>query len=129
MHLSMFFLIRMGLSRVYHKYPLHWPLLQNQDFLNFGTDLKNPDFAAMANAMGIYGKRVTDPFELEKTLKDAFAHKGPALIDVVTNRMELAMPPSIKAEQIKGFSLYMTKAIMDGRGGEVVELAKSNLWR
>lgn len=98
-------------------------------FLNFGTDLNNPDFAAMANAMGIYGKRVTNPFEVENALRDAFNHPGPALIDVVTNRMELAMPPAVKAEHVKGFTLYMAKAIMSGRGDEVMELAKSNLWQ
>jgi len=98
-------------------------------FLDFGTDLQNPDFAAMANAMGIYGRRVTDPGDLVNVLHDAFAHPGPALIDIVTNRMELAMPPTITAEQIKGLSLYTSKAIMDGRGAEVFELAKSNLWR
>lgn len=98
-------------------------------FLNFGTDLKNPDFGAMATAMGIYGKRVTDPGDLDAALQEAFAHPGPAVIDVVTNRMELAMPPAIKAEQIKGFSLYTAKAIMDGRGAEVFELVKTNLWR
>jgi pyruvate dehydrogenase (quinone) len=98
-------------------------------FLNFGTDLQNPDFGAMANAMGIYGKRVTEPEDLSDALREAFAHPGPALIDVVTNRMELVMPPAIKAEQIKGFSLYTVKAIMDGRGAEVFELVKSNLWR
>jgi len=98
-------------------------------FLNYGTDLINPDFGAMARAMGIYGKRVTDPANLADTLNDAFAHQGPALIDVVTNRMELAIPPTITAEQLKGFSLYTIKAIMDGRGEEVLELAKTNLWR
>jgi pyruvate dehydrogenase (quinone) len=98
-------------------------------FLNFGTDLQNPDFGAMANAMGIYGKQVTDPGDLAGVLRDAFAHPGPALIDVVTNRMELVMPPAIKAEQMKGFSLYAARAIMDGRGMEVFELAKTNLWR
>ncbi len=98
-------------------------------FLNFGTDLKNPDFGAMANAMGIYGKRVEDPAELEGALRDAFAHDGPALIDVVTNRMELVMPPTISVEQIKGFSVYTAKAIMGGRGDEVYELMKANLWR
>lgn len=98
-------------------------------FLNFGTELQNPDFAAMANAMGIYGKRVTDPGNLADVLRDAFAHPGPALIDVVTNRLELIMPPAIKAVQIKGFGLYTVKAIIDGRGAEIYELAKTNLWR
>lgn len=98
-------------------------------FLSFGTDLENPNFAAMANAMGIYSKRVENSDELEEALKSAFAHPGPALVDVVTNRAELALPPSIKAEQVKGFSLYVLKAIMSGRGTEVLELTKSNLWR
>lgn len=98
-------------------------------FLNFGTELQNPDFGAMANAMGIYGKRVTDPGALGDVLREAFAHPGPALIDVVTNRMELIMPPAISAAQMKGFFLYTAKAIMDGRGAEIYELAKTNLWR
>ncbi len=57
------------------------------------------------------------------------AHDGPALLDVVTNRQELAMPPRIQAEQVKGFSLYVMRAVMNGRGDEVLDLAKSNLIR
>ena len=59
-------------------------------------------------------------------MKAAFAHDGPCLVDVVVNRQELAMPPSITAEQALGFSLYLIRAVLNGRGSEVVDLAKSN---
>jgi pyruvate dehydrogenase (quinone) len=98
-------------------------------YLDTGTDLKNPDFAAMANAMGIMGIRVDQSADVEPALRKAFAHPGPVLVDVVTAKQELAMPPKIRLEQAKGFSLFMLKAIINGRGDEVVELAKTNLFR
>lgn len=98
-------------------------------FLNTGTDLVNPNFAKMAEAMGVLGIRVEDPNDLENSLKKAFAHSGPVLVDVVINRMELMMPPKVKLQEMKGFSLYLIKAIIDGRGTDVVDLAKTNLWR
>jgi len=96
-------------------------------YLDTGTDLKNPDFAAMANAMGVLGLRVERSEDLKDALRQAFAHDGPALVDVVTATYELVTPPAIEMEQAKGFSLYMLKAILNGRGDEVVELAKTNL--
>jgi pyruvate dehydrogenase (quinone) len=98
-------------------------------FLNTGTDLINPNFAKMAEAMGVHAIRVEDPNKLESALKEALAHKGPVLVDVVTNRMELVMPPKVKMHEVKGFNLYLLKAIMDGRGSDVITLAKTNLWR
>jgi len=97
-------------------------------FLDTSTDLKNPDFAAMANAMGIKGIRVSESAVLEGALREALAHPGPVLVDVITAKQELVMPPKIQLEQAKGFSLYMLKAIMSGRGDEVIELAQTN-WR
>ena len=73
------------------------------------------------------GSRI--PAEVEPALSAAFAHDGPAIVDVVVNRQELAMPPTITAEQAKGFTLYMLKAVLSGRGDEVLDLAKTNLWR
>jgi pyruvate dehydrogenase (quinone) len=96
-------------------------------FVEFGTDLKNPDFAAVARAMGIHGVRVEDPGELPNAVKEVFAHPGPALLDVVTAPQELSMPPSLTAEEVKGFSLYVLRAIMSGRGDEIVDLMKTNL--
>jgi pyruvate dehydrogenase (quinone) len=98
-------------------------------FLDSGTDLENPNFAAMAEAMGILGIRVENPGEIEGALRKAFAHPGPALVDVTTAKQELALPPKIQIEQAKGFSLFMLKAIINGRGDEVVELAQTHLRR
>ena len=65
--------------------------------------------------------------ELEAALKAAFEHDGPALVDIRVARQELAMPPRISLEQVKGFALYTTRTILSGNGGEIIELAKSNL--
>src|SRR6201998_3118142 len=98
-------------------------------FIDYGTGLKNPNFAAMAEAVGIRGIRIEDPAGVEDGSAAAFAHDGPVLIDAVVSRTELAMPPSINVEMAKGFSLYMVKAIMSGRTDEIIDLAKTNLWR
>lgn len=97
--------------------------------LPFGTDLVNPNFANMAKALGIAGVRIERASDVQDGLHSAFAEKGPAIVDVVVNRNELVMPPTITAEQMKGFSLFMMKAILSGKGNEVYDLAKSNLWR
>ncbi|MEH3147416.1 MAG: ubiquinone-dependent pyruvate dehydrogenase [Methylobacterium frigidaeris] len=98
-------------------------------YLDTGVALRNPDFAAMARAAGLHAIRVEDPGELEGAIRDVLAHPGPALLDVVTNRQELAMPPKIEAAQMKGFSLYVLRAVINGRGDEIVEIARSNLLR
>ncbi|HEY0791792.1 MAG TPA: ubiquinone-dependent pyruvate dehydrogenase [Chthoniobacterales bacterium] len=97
--------------------------------LDFATDLHNPNFADLARAAGLFGVRVEDPGALDAGLKEAFAHDGPALIDVVTSRQELSMPPTIQMQQAVGFSLYMAKAVLSGRGEEIVDLAMTNLFR
>ncbi len=98
-------------------------------FLDFGVELQNPNFAAMAEAVGIRGIRLEDPGEVDDGIAAALAHDGPVLVDAVVNRTELAMPPSITVEMAKGFTLFMVKAVMSGRGDEVLDLAKTNLWR
>ena len=98
-------------------------------FLDYGTELQNPNFAAMAEAIGIRGIRLEDATQVEDGIAAALAHDGPVVIDAVVNRSELAMPPSITVEMAKGFSLYMVKAILSGRGDEVIDLARTNLWR
>jgi len=98
-------------------------------YLETGVTLENPDFAAMARAIGIHARRVEDPGDLEGAIQDVLSHPGPALLDVVTNRQELAMPPKLQAEQVKGFSLYALQAVMNGRGDAILDLAKTNLLR
>jgi pyruvate dehydrogenase (quinone) len=95
----------------------------------FGTDLSNPDFAEVARALGIYGVRVERPAELLPALKAAFEHDGPALVDVVTARQELSVPPHVTFGQVKGVSLFAGRMILSGRGDELVELARENVTR
>jgi pyruvate dehydrogenase (quinone) len=98
-------------------------------FLPFGTEFKNPNFAAMAEAVCVRGIRLEDPADVDEGIAAALTHNGPVLVDAVVNRTELAMPPSITAEMAKGFTLYMVKAVISGRVDEVVDLARTNLWR
>jgi pyruvate dehydrogenase (quinone) len=96
-------------------------------FVDTNVSLENPDFAAMAKAMGIFARRVEDPGDLPGAMKEMLAHDGPALLDVITAKQELSMPPTITAEEVKGFSLWFVRAVMSGRGDEVIDLAKTNL--
>jgi len=98
-------------------------------FLPFGTEFKNPNFAAMAEGAGMRGIRLEDPGEVGDGIAAALAHDGPVLVDAVVNRTELAMPPAVTLEMAKGFTLYMVRAVMNGRGDELIDLARSNLWR
>jgi len=97
--------------------------------LTCGTDLVNPNFAKVAEAANIFGVRVEKPEDLRPALIAALQHDGPAVVDVIVNRQELAMPPTITAKQAFGFTVYMAKAVLNGRGDEVIDLAKSNLLR
>ena len=95
--------------------------------VTYGTDLDNPDFAAMARAAGLFGVQVDKAGDLEDALRAAFAHDGPALVDVQTVRYELSLPPKLSYGEIKGFTLYATRTILSGGGEELVELARTNL--
>jgi pyruvate dehydrogenase (quinone) len=92
----------------------------------FGTELKNPDFAKMAAAIGIKGIRVESPENIPEALEKALAHNGPVLIDVVVNPSALTMPPKVELSQAKGFGIYMLKQIVNGNGSEVWQTLKSN---
>ena len=97
--------------------------------IDFGTDLVNPDFAKLAESAGILGLRVERPKDLRPTLERALSHEGPALVDVIVNRNELPMPPMIGTGQALGFGLYLLKAVLSGRGDDVLDLVTSNLIR
>jgi pyruvate dehydrogenase (quinone) len=98
-------------------------------FLDIGCDLKNPNFAEMAQAMGIKGVRVEKPQDLPSAVQDVLSHNGPALLDVVTARQELVMPPRTTLNDAHKFGLFMLQAVLDGRASELVDLAKENLIR
>lgn len=97
--------------------------------LTYGTDLVKTDFSKVAEAVGILGLRAEKPEQIRPMLIQALEHNGSALVDVAVNRQELLMPPSINLEVIKGFTLYMIKAVLNGHGDEVIDLAKTNLFR
>jgi pyruvate dehydrogenase (quinone) len=97
--------------------------------VDYGTSLANPNFAKLAESADILGVRVESPEDLRPALERAFAHDGPALVEVIVNRQELSIPPTISAEQALGFGLYMIRAVMNGRGDEVIDLARTNFLR
>jgi pyruvate dehydrogenase (quinone) len=98
-------------------------------FLDFGTDLHNPDWAKMADAPGLLGRRAETPEQVRPMLVEALEHDGPALLQVLVNRQELVMPPSIGADEVRGFTLYMIKAVLNGRGDELIDRARTTLLR
>ena len=102
---------------------------KSSGFLNTGTALENPNFAHMAEAVGIKGIRIEDPAEVEGKLAEALAHPGPVVVDAVVSRMELAMPPKVTVQMAKGFSLYMVRAVLNGRADEILDLAMTNVRR
>jgi len=97
--------------------------------LDFGTDLQNPNFAKMAEGAGLLGLTAETPAQVRPMIAQALKHDGQALVEVVIDRQELSMPPTITAEQVKGFSLFTLKAVLSGRGDEIIDLAKINLFR
>ena len=97
--------------------------------LDFGTELENPDFARLAEAAGLLGLTAARPEQVRPMIAQALAHDGPALVEVLVHRQELAMPPSISLEQVTGFGIFMAKAVLSGRGDALIDLAKTNLFR
>src|SRR6266436_118151 len=98
-------------------------------FLNFATDLHSPDFIKIAEGAGLLGLRAETPGQVEPAIAQALKHDGPALVEILVSRQELSMPPTITLEQAKGFSLFMLRAVLSGRGDEIIDLAKVNLLR
>jgi pyruvate dehydrogenase (quinone) len=98
-------------------------------FLDFATTLHNPDFSKIAEAAGLLGLRAETPEQVEPAIAQALKHDGPALVEVLVSRQELSMPPTITYEQAKNFGLFMLTAVLNGRGDEIIDLAKVNLLR
>jgi pyruvate dehydrogenase (quinone) len=98
-----------------------------EGLLDAYTDLKNPDFAKVAEAIGFWGKRIEQATDLDAAVQQWLAHTGPALLDVVTDRFELVMPPKVELKQVFGTALYSAKAVLSGRGAEAIEFIKGAL--
>ena len=98
-------------------------------FLDIGCELQNPSFAAMAQAMGVKGIRVDSPPRLASAVEEILNHPGPALLEIMSPRQELVMPPTTTVAEAQKFGLFMMKAVLDGRAGELIDLARVNLLR
>jgi pyruvate dehydrogenase (quinone) len=95
---------------------------------HYGCELKNPNFAALAQAAGLMGLRVEDPAEVRPALEQALASSGPALVDVVTDPNVLSMPPKATVQQAQGFALAMTRMAFTGELDDVMDTVMAN-WR
>jgi len=98
-------------------------------FVNFGTDLQDPSFAKLAESAGLLGLTAETPDQVRPMIAQALEHDGPALVEVVVNRQELSMPPTITLEQVKGFGLFALRTCLSGRCDELIDIAQSNLLR
>ena len=94
---------------------------------DFETDHASVDYAAIAAAAGIHAVRIEQPKDIRAGLKDALAHPGPALVDLVTDPNALSIPPHISGAQVRGFALAATKVVLSGGVGRMLEMARSNL--
>ncbi|SED88703.1 pyruvate dehydrogenase (quinone) [Streptomyces misionensis] len=92
-----------------------------------GTGYPHTDFATIATAAGARGIRVEKPAQVREALREAFAHDGPALVDVVTDPNALALPPRITTEQVTGFALSAGRTVLTGGVGRMIDLARANL--
>jgi pyruvate dehydrogenase (quinone) len=129
------------ITLIQHKLPVKVVVLNNgtlgfveiemkaAGFPDTGCDLQNPNFAATAEAMGVKGIRVERPQDLSAAITEAFSHDGPALVDVVSARQELIMPPKATLAEAGHFSMFMLKAVLDGRASQLIDLAKVNVLR
>jgi pyruvate dehydrogenase (quinone) len=97
--------------------------------LEFGTDLQNPNFAKMAEAAGMLGLTAESSHQVRPMIAQALEYDGPSLVEILVHRQELSMPPTISLEQMTGFSLFALRAVLSGRGDEIVDLAKVNFLR
>jgi pyruvate dehydrogenase (quinone) len=94
---------------------------------DFGVDVPKTNFAKVAEAVGIRGFRVESSGDLKSSLRGALAHKGPAVVDVVTNPNALALPPKIDSKEVAGYGLYFAKQTLHGRLFESIDELKGNL--
>jgi pyruvate dehydrogenase (quinone) len=83
----------------------------------------------MAEAAGLLGLRAETPEQAVPMIEQALKHDGPALVAVLVSRQELSMPPTITVDQAKGFGLFMLRAVLSGRGDEILDRVRVNVFR
>lgn len=100
-----------------------------EGLLDAFTELRNPDFARLAEVCGLQGWKVESADGLEAAMKSWLAAEGPALLDVRVNRVELVMPPKVTVGEVASTTMFGVKAVLDGRASEVVSLLRDNFLR
>jgi pyruvate dehydrogenase (quinone) len=90
------------------------------------TNMLNPDFAKLAEAMGMPGITIDNPADVKSGLEKAFIQDGPVLVAIQTDPNALAMPPKLEFDQMKGFAFYMGRMMLSGRMDEVFKIISSN---
>jgi len=93
----------------------------------WGTEMRNPDFSAVATAIGFHAERVERKADVAPAIERAFAHPGPALLDITTDPNAMSAPPKATYEEARGFALAMTRMVLDHRGDQVLDLVKDNI--
>jgi pyruvate dehydrogenase (quinone) len=101
--------------------------MKTEGLLNNYTDLKNPSFAKIAEAVGLKGFEVLKAADLDQAVQDFLAHPGPALLDVHTNRYELFMPPTVSANNVVGMAAYSVEALLAGRYRDVAGVVENTV--
>ena len=96
-------------------------------YVPWGTDVKNPDFGAVAQAVGIHGQRVERTEDIDVAVQRALKHPGPALVDFVTDPRALSMPPKVTFEQVRSYAMAMGKLMFEGNTTELLETVASNI--
>ncbi|HET7305651.1 MAG TPA: pyruvate dehydrogenase, partial [Segeticoccus sp.] len=94
---------------------------------DYGVDVPDTNYTAIAEAMGFHAQRVVKPGDIEQAYRDAFRHKGPALVELITDPQALSLPPKVTGEQVFGFATAMSKIVLNKGAGEVVSMARSNM--
>lgn len=96
---------------------------------NVDFDLRNTNFAKIAEGAGLLVVTAETADDVEPTIAKALKFDGPALMEIPVPRQELSMPPAITYEEAKGFGLFMLRVVLNGRADELIDLAKVNLIR
>ena len=94
---------------------------------DYAVDVKDVNYAAIAAAMGFHSARVTDPGDIVRAYREAFAAPGPALVELITDPNALSIPPKITTGQVLGFATALSRVVLNRGAGEAVSMARSNL--
>ena len=102
--------------------------MQEGGIIPFGVEFKNPNFAKVAEAMGAKGIRIEEPGDVRAGLAEALAYTGgPVVVDVVVDRLALALPSHVPLHTVEGFTLSLAKQVLTGKMDTVIKTIADNV--